>query len=179
MKNSIKVLIAGVSLVLLAGCANTKAVTSQDAYYKSTEVVSNSKLSNNIQVEAEGFRETSKNLFSENRTSSINNSEAKKAIEESLKTAGLFSQEGSYVLKASLLDSDLAGFWGQKTEEREISINFLLEDSYNNVIYNKDIVGKGENEIGFISLQWKEEHIVATRAYRDAFRQLIEDLKDI
>jgi hypothetical protein len=64
-------------------------------------------------------------------------------------------------------------------EERKITIRYALRNPLVNTVYENVITGRGENDVGFMYLQWKEEHITATRAYRDAFRQLIEDLKDL
>ena len=181
MKNSIKVLIAGISLAVLSGCANTKAVTSQDIYYTSEKVNSQHKFSNNIEVDKlDGFLETSKNLFSEAKTSNLNEAEARRALEKSLDEAGMLSNgSADYLLDISLIDADLASLMSDRMEEREITIRYTLKNPLVNTVYKNVITGRGENEIGFIGFQWKEEHITATRAYRDVLRQLIEDLKDL
>lgn len=180
MNNIFKLLVAGVSLAVLSGCANTQAVSGEESYYSNGKVDYNHKLYKNVSVEkVDDFLETSKNLFSDKKTSNLNNEEARIALEKSLKASGMLSNGyADYSLDATLVDADLASLMSDRMEERNVSIEYNLKYSGNN-IYSNVITGNGENEVGFIYLQWKEEHNTSKKAYKDNFRQLIEDLKDL
>lgn len=181
IKNLFKSAIAIGSLVVLSGCANTQGGASHlNAYYSTSNVSQEHRLHNNVQVgDLNGFLDTSKNLFSTQKTANLSEDEARKALEESLRQAGMLSNSGKYRLDAELVDADLAGLMSHRMTERNITISYVLSEAYRATLYESVITGRGENQIGFINNQWKEERVTAERAYQDNFRQLIEDLKNI
>lgn len=186
MKNSIKVLIAGVSLVVLSGCTSvgSQPTGNEEAtYYTSSGVSQDYELFENISVETHEFLETTKNAFSAKSTANLNNENAKKVIEASLNEANLLARgEGRYLLTARLVDADLAGvFIGtNRNEKRSITIEYNLVDLFNqSSLYDNVITGRAERDAPFVANAWTQQKITSEIAYKDNFRQLIEDLKDL
>lgn len=183
MKNSIKVLIAGVSLALLAGCASPRIQSAgvDESSYEANSVSASHTLHRNVSVKTEGFLETSKNLFAENNKSNLDNEDARKSIERSLDYAGMLGNANSeYVLKARLVDADLGNIWVNKGSKREITIEYNLVSLFDENLYDNIITGVGENDFKIIGFDnYGREKRAAEKAYNDNFRQLIEDLKDL
>lgn len=183
MKNSIKVLIAGVLLAVLSGCASPRIQSAgiDESAYEANSVPASHTLHRNVSVKTEGFLETSKNLFAENNKSSLNDEDAKKAIERSLDHAGMLGNSNSeYVLTAKLIDADLGNIWVNKASRREITIEYNLVSLFSENIYDNIITGVGENDFKIITFDnYGREKRAAEKAYKDNFRQLIEDLKKL
>lgn len=187
MKNLLKVVAVGISLVLLSGCASpfiSPADVDRSAYKvdPSEKVSSNHKLSNDVTVETTGFLETTKVYIKRNSKSNLNDENAKKAIEKSLKAAGMFGGlSGDYTLKATLVDSDIGNIFSTRSYKRKMIINYkLINDISGEVIYDKTITGHGKGEFYIITFDhYGREQDVAEKAFKDNFRQLIEDLKSL
>ena len=110
------------------------------------------------------------------------NVDAKKAIEKSLKAAGMFGGlSGDYTLKATLVDSDIGNIFSTRSYKRKMIINYkLINDISGEVLYDKTITGHGKGEFYIITFDhYGREQDVAEKAFKDNFRQLIEDLKSL
>ncbi|MCH4812844.1 hypothetical protein [Vreelandella neptunia] len=182
--NIIKSVIALVSLAVLSGCASPMIQSSgvEESTYRSSESVSsNHILHRNISVETNGFLETSKSLVSKQSKSNLNNEDAKKAIENSLNSAGMLGDANSeYLLTATLIDADLGSIWTNKASKREISVQYSITTLFSKGIYDNVITGIGENDFKLFTVDnYGREKSASEKAYKDNFRQLIEDLKNL
>lgn len=186
MKNSIKMLIAGVSLAVLSGCASVGPQPTGNeyaTYYTSSGVAQDHELFENVSVETHEFLETTKNHLSSKSTANLNNENAKKVIEASLDEANLLAGgEGRYLLTARLVDADLAGviLGTNRNEKRSITIEYNLVDLFDQgSLYDNVITGNADRNAPFMANAWTQQKITSEIAYKDNFRQLIEDLKDL
>lgn len=184
IKNLFKSAIAIGSLVVLSGCASmgpTATGVSESVYTSNSQVSNQHRLSNNVKVETEEFLETSRNAYSSRATANLNNSDAKKAIESSLANAGMLARSGGeYTLRAIMVDPDLSGTitGSNRSWNREITIRYLLTGN-NRTVYDRTITGVANRDKGGLHNVWSEQKTTSEIAYRDSFRQLIEDLKNL
>lgn len=185
IKNLFKSAIAIGSLVVLSGCASmgpTATGVSESTYTSNESVSPEHRLHRNVSVEAEGFLATSRNPHSSRATANLDNSDAKKAIEKSLLSANLLSNgQGRYVLTAQMIDPDLSGvlIGSNRVSKRNIVIKYFLRDMEGSTIYSNIITGSGDRDAPLMGNIWKQQKITSEIAYRDSFRQLIEDLKNL
>lgn len=135
--NFIKLAIAGLSLAILSGCANTRALEVNDVSNDVGYIAPNeSELANNIQVETQDFVGTDKFMLKNQTMPTFNNSEAKKAIIKVLKEANLHNVSGEYKLTASL-EKDHVGVF---TTSRELIINYKLVNINTNQLVFEEII---------------------------------------
>lgn len=177
----LKMVIAGFSLAVLSGCANTRAIEADQLNVETgyIEAKSNGRLTDNIKVETENFKGTTKIYLSPNSMPALDNENAKKAIEKVLREYNFSNSNGDYTLFAKITRNHTGTF----TTTRENTINYKLVNNLNNeVVFDKDVESKGK-----VSIAW-HKHIIgnsyetAHRSGRDSleknFKKLIQLLND-
>lgn len=141
-KNIDRLMIVGVLLIVLSGCANTRALEVNDVSNDVGYIAQNqSVLANNIQVETQDFVGTDKFMLKDQTMPTFNNSEAKKAIIKVLKEANLHNVSGEYKLTASL-EKDHVGVF---TTRRELIIKYKLVNINTNQLVFEEIIKKDGN----------------------------------
>lgn len=142
--NMRKMILAGLSLVVLSGCANTRALEVNDISNEVGYVApSHSELANNIQVEAEKFTGTSRVMIKNDTMPTFDNNDAKEAIAKILKRANLYNSNGEYRLTATL-DRDYTGAF---TTSRNLVINYTLTDiRANRVVFRESVNTDGRSK---------------------------------
>lgn len=174
--NFIKLAIAGLSLAILSGCVNTRAIESNELNTNTGYVASPlSQVTNNIKVEVDNFKGTSSFGPSLKTMPALDNNEAKEALTSVLKNSGFYNADGDFTLKATMVDPDAGGiskYW------RTVIINYKLTNNVmNQVVFDEDIVGKGETPnravLGVFGNTYEFAHQSGSLALEDNFKSLV------
>lgn len=188
MKNTTKLLVVFVLMIFISGCASPriKPAGVEETLYEVEEdkrVSSDHFLYKGISVETEDFLETTRYYMSQKSIPSLNNEDAKLAIERTLDSANLLSSDNSsYLLKATLTDADRGSVFSARTSmRRDIIVNYrLIERESNNVVYDKDITGIGRGNFYIITFNYYgRQREVAEMSFNHNFEQLINDLIEL
>lgn len=165
--NFIKLVIIGLFLISISGCANTRALEVNDVSNDVGYIAQNqSILANNIQVEAEKFTGTSKVMIKNDTMPTFDNNDAKEAIAKVLKRANLYNSNGEYRLTATL-DRDYTGAF---TTSRNLVINYTLTDIRNNrVVFNEKVNTDGSTTVN--NIFFGNTYETAYRSGLDAFNK--------
>lgn len=108
------------------------------------DVRHDNKFKDNIKVETEGFRGTSKFALKLKTMPSLDNENAKKAIKNVLEEYDFYNKQGDYTLFAKIKRNYTGGF----TTTRENTINYkLINNSNDKIVFDEDIESKGETKL--------------------------------
>lgn len=175
-------MIVGVSLIVLSGCVNTRAIKGDELNTDTGYIVSpSSQVANNTKVEVDNFKGTSSFGPSLKTMPTLDNNEAKEALTSVLKNSGFYNADGDFTLKATMVDPDAGGiskYW------RTVIINYKLTNNViNQVVFDKDIVGKGETpntaRLGVFGNTYEFAHQSGSVALEENFKKLIEKLIEL
>lgn len=168
-----KMAVAGLALAVLSGCANTRAIQSSelDTDY-GYAVAQENVLTDNLSVEVEGFKGTSKFGFSGRTMPALDNNEATKALIQVLDSSEFYNSNGEYKLLATLVDDHTGMF----TTSRSNIINYKLVNTISNeTVFNEDVKGEGETTVNnhFFGNTYETAHRSGSAALEDNFKKLV------
>lgn len=171
----------GIASMALVGCSGIDPLTRDDVDYESQKVEEETFFANNISVRTDGFLETDRRLYSGDMKSNLNNLEARKAIEASLDSAGMFNNNGEYLLDVKLADAGESNFLenDDKSLDRQVRIEFDLINQVDEERITRDlVVGNGKKRTGKMFKDMSnEEYLMSKMAYQDAIKKLIDKVK--
>lgn len=182
--NCKRIFIPLLATVMISGCSSQiiQPVEVENSQYISNEAVGHY-LENSITVETINFLPTISRVSNMEGRANLNNKDAKTAIENSLESIGFLGDDSTkYTLKADLIDSDLDKTFSERFDKDisiDIEIEYTLKEG-DNIVYNENIKSSASNGRPLFSFNvYKNEKNVVEKAYRNNFKQMIENLQSL
>ncbi|GHB13063.1 hypothetical protein [Salinicola rhizosphaerae] len=164
-------------IVSTSGCVTVTGEMNPEksSYESESKATPDNKLFQNVRInQVEGFVGTSAFALAGKTSPNLTNETARTAVENTLKTANLFNDKGSYLLDIKVVEDGSRGYWavgdpGYRTTE----INYkLVSDSQ--TLYDKDIETEGRSDGMFAYYLIERE--AAEQAMRRNLKELVDDL---